>query len=83
MAEKKTSTSATTENIAQTDKTERRATTKAAPKKKASKLYRATKRDLYHPYQRKLIPTGAPGAELEMDGWLECQIEAKLVQEVK
>ena len=41
---------------------------------------------LYHPYQRRWVPTiiDLPeGLEMELDSWLDCQIKAGLVKELK
>ena len=41
---------------------------------------------LYHPYQRRLVPTidvCPVGLEMELDSGLDCQIEAGLVQVIK
>ena len=55
---------------------------KAAPKKadKKEKMYAATKTPLKHPFQKKLIAL-TPTEGLEMDSWMECQIEAGLIKE--
>ena len=41
---------------------------------------------LYHPYQRRWVPTiiDLPeGLEMELDSWLQCQIDAGLVKVLK
>ena len=38
---------------------------------------------LYHPYQRRWVPTVIDlpeGLEMELDSWLQCQIDAGLVK---
>lgn len=40
---------------------------------------------LYHPYQRRWVPTAdmcPEGVEMPIDSWLQCQIEAGLVKVV-
>ena len=55
---------------------------KSAPKKKPLPRYMAVKNDIYHPFQKVRV-TGYPGVILELDSWLECQLERGLVQPVK
>lgn len=51
--------------------------------KKAKTRYRSVHRDLYHPFQLEMIPMHPTGVELELDNWLECQINAGLVAKVE
>ena len=59
-------------------------TTKAKPKKQAAvktKRYVCTRVNLYHPFQRVMVGPH-PGVHLELDSWLESQIERGLIKEV-
>ena len=33
----------------------------------------------FHPFQRVCIPAGGPGVTLEIDSWLQCQIDAGFI----
>lgn len=61
----------------------KRAPAKKAPrKKKTVTKYISVKVQMYHPFQKVVIPTGSPGVILEKDSWLECQIDRGLVKEM-
>ena len=55
---------------------------KPAPKRPKLKKYVSAKVQMYHPFQKVMIPLGSPGAILEKDSWLECQIDRGLVKEM-
>jgi hypothetical protein len=54
----------------------------AKAKKEDVRRFVGKKFPYYHPFQAKNIPVGGDGVTLEMDNWLECQIEAGLIIEV-
>jgi len=54
----------------------------AKPIRKGRSSYRSVHRVLIHPFQHVSIPTHPNGVELELDSWLQCQINAGLVAEV-
>jgi len=53
-----------------------------APKRLKLKKYVSVRAQMYHPFQKVTIPLGSPGAILEKDSWLECQIDRGLVKEM-
>jgi hypothetical protein len=60
-----------------------KAKTKAKAKAKPARpMYVSVKVDMYHPFARVMIPTTAPGVELDRDSWLDSQIGAGLVKEL-
>lgn len=59
-----------------------RKTTPKPRKKKTAPKFVSIKVQMYHPFQKVVIPLGSPGAILEKDSWLECQIDRGLVKEM-
>lgn len=62
--------------------TKRAVSKKPRPKKEIVTKYISAKVQMYHPFQKVVIPTGSPGVILEKDSWLECQIDRGLVKEM-